>query len=181
MSKKVMILIVVIECVLSILLIAVLGKAAESIFYEVAAQDIYFTTFTDDVTPIFKDGELDTLLLTDDGKIVLKPGMLYKEKEKTVEMLPNDEYNYEGVTDDIIIEYINPENVSLKYIIYPLNTANKAVTFSCKDQDIEIEESGRVHFLGAEIRPIQVTVMTQNAQTATVILKQRRSDKPISI
>jgi len=39
-----MILIVFIECVLSILLIAVLGKAAESLFSEIGMQEIYFTT-----------------------------------------------------------------------------------------------------------------------------------------
>ena len=37
MNKKVMILIVVIECVLSILLIAVIGKAIESYYKEVEA------------------------------------------------------------------------------------------------------------------------------------------------
>ena len=44
MNKKVMILIVFVECVLAILLIAVLGKAVESYNYEVGAQEIYFKT-----------------------------------------------------------------------------------------------------------------------------------------
>ena len=181
MSKKVMILIVVIECVLSILLIAVLGKALESYFYEVAAQEICFTTFTSDVTPLPKEGMNEEFEKTADGKIVLRPGMLYKEKEKTVETLPNENYNYEGVTDDIIIEYVNPENVVLSVVLFPENTADKAVTFSCRDEEVEVDDTGRVHFLGEEIRAVQVTVMTKNHKTATVILKQRRSDKPISV
>ena len=44
MNKKVMILIVIVECILAILLIAVLGKAVESYNYEVGAQEIYFKT-----------------------------------------------------------------------------------------------------------------------------------------
>ena len=181
MSKKVMILIVVIECVLSILLIAVLGKALESYFYEVAAQEICFTTFTSDAKALPKEGEEALFEYTEDGKIVLRPGMVYKEKEKTVETLPNENYNYEGVTDDIIIEYVNPENVVLSVVFFPENTADKAVKFSCDDPEVEIEDTGRVHFLGEEIRSVQITVMTKNKKTATVILKQRRSDKPISV
>ena len=43
MNKKVMILIVVIECVLAILLIAVLGKAIENYHTDVEATEIFFT------------------------------------------------------------------------------------------------------------------------------------------
>ena len=99
-----MILIVVIECVLAILLIAVIGKAMESLFYEVSARDVFFTTFTDDVQVVVKEGQQEVFERTEDGKIILKPGMLYKEKEKTVETLPSENYSYEGVVDDIIIE-----------------------------------------------------------------------------
>lgn len=181
MSKKVMILIVVIECVLAILLIAIIGKAMESLFYEVNARDIFFTTFTSDVQELVQEGQQELAERTEDGKIILKPGMLYKEKEKTVEALPTADYNYEGVMDDIIIEYVNPERVVLSVVFFPEDTADKAVTFSCDDPEVEIEDTGRVHFLGEEIRPVQITVMTKNHKTATVILKQRRSDKPISV
>ena len=44
MSKKAMILIVIVECILAILLIAVIGKAVESYYYEVGVQEIYFVT-----------------------------------------------------------------------------------------------------------------------------------------
>ncbi len=175
-----MILIVVIECIVSILLIAVIGKAMESYFYEVGAQEIYFTTFSNDAMPVLQEGEADTYSRTEDGRIILRPGMLYKEKENSVEELPNAEYSYEGALDDIIVEFVNHEDVTLRYIIFPLNTADKVVTFSCQDPEIEIDATGRVHFLGAEIRPAQITIMTKNGKTATIILKQRKSSKPIS-
>lgn len=181
MNKKVMILIVVLECVLAILLIAVIGKAMESFFYEVSAREIYFTTFTSDVQAIIKEGQQEAFERTEDGKIILKPGMLYKEKENTIEMLPNENYSYEGVVDDIIIEYVNPENVTLSWFIDPENVADKAVTFVCDDPDIEVEETGRVHFFGEDIVPVQITVMTKNSKSATVILMQRKSNKPISM
>lgn len=181
MNKKVMILIVVIECVLAILLIAVIGKAMESLFYEVNARDVFFTTFTDDVQAVVKEGQQEAFEYTEDGKIILKPGMLYKEKEKTVETLPSENYSYEGVVDDIIIEYINPENVTLSWIIDPEDVADKAVTFICDDPDVEVEDTGRVHFLGEEIVPVQITIMTKNSKSATVILMKRKSSKPISM
>ena len=181
MSKKVMILIVVIECVLAILLIAVIGKAMESFFYEVSARDIYFTTFTDDVVFIAKESDQEAFERTAEGKIILKPGMLYKEKEKTVESLPSENYVYEGVVDDIIIEYVNPENVTLSWFIDPENVADKAVTFICDDPNVEVESTGRVHFLGEEILPVQITVMTKNSKSATVILMMRKNSKPISM
>ena len=57
MNKKVMILVVLLECVLSILLIAILGMAIESFNNEVEAEEIHFAT--------------------SEGKI-LEPGTLYK-------------------------------------------------------------------------------------------------------
>lgn len=44
MNKKVMILIVVIECVLAVLLIGVIGLAIESAYKDVTCQGIYFMT-----------------------------------------------------------------------------------------------------------------------------------------
>ena len=44
MNKKVMILIVVIECVLAVLLIGVIGLAIESAYKEVTCQGVYFMT-----------------------------------------------------------------------------------------------------------------------------------------
>lgn len=176
-----MILIVVIECILAILLIAVIGKAMESFFYEVSAREICFTTFTDDVQTIVKEDQQEAFERTADGKVILKPGMLYKEKEKTVEKLPNENYSYEGAVDDIIIEYVNPENLTLAWYIDPEDVADKAVTFICDDPDVEVEATGRVHFFGEEIVPVQVTIMTKNSKSATVILMMRKGNKPISM
>ena len=44
MNKKVMILIVVIECVLAVLLIGVIGLAIETAYKDVTCQGVYFTT-----------------------------------------------------------------------------------------------------------------------------------------
>ena len=44
MNKKVMILIVVIECVLAVLLIGVIGLAIESAYKDVTCQGVYFMT-----------------------------------------------------------------------------------------------------------------------------------------
>ena len=44
MNKKIVILIVIVECVLSVLLIGVIGLAIESAHTEVECQEIYFTT-----------------------------------------------------------------------------------------------------------------------------------------
>ncbi|MBR1747895.1 MAG: hypothetical protein IJ735_06785 [Clostridia bacterium] len=42
MNKKIVILVVLVECVLAILLISVLGNAIESYFNEIGARDVYF-------------------------------------------------------------------------------------------------------------------------------------------
>ena len=179
MNKKIVILVVVVECILAILLISVMGLAIESYFNEVNAQEISFTTFTDDVQVVLQEGQEDTWLRTADGRIILRPGTLYREKEKTVEWLPTPEYNDEtvgNVKQDIIIEFVNPENVSLKWVIVPANTSEMAVTFNCEDEEVEIEESGMVHFLG-EVHSVQVTVRTKNGKAATVWLTPRKSGK----
>ena len=44
MNKKIVILIVIVECILSVLLIGVIGLAIESSHNEVECQEIYFTT-----------------------------------------------------------------------------------------------------------------------------------------
>ena len=44
MNKKIVILVVIVECILAILLISVLGKAIESLYREVDCQRVNFTT-----------------------------------------------------------------------------------------------------------------------------------------
>lgn len=172
MNKKVMILIVVIECVLAILLIAVLGKAMESYNKEVKAREIYFVTMTTDVRVILKEGETEAdFARTAEGNVILKPGMLYKVKENTVETLPNDKYDYEGVKDDIIIEYEDLDNLALPYTILPQDTSDQSVEYSSFETDVTVDASGNVHFYRAIERPVQVSVHTKNGKDATVILQ----------
>ena len=79
MNKKVMILVVILECALSILLISVVGMAIETLNNETEAVDIRFTT---------AEG------------VLLEPGMLYKEKEGTTEEIKNDQ---------LVIEVYRPD------------------------------------------------------------------------
>lgn len=178
MNKKVMILVVVVECILSILLIAIIGKAMESYYKEVKAMEIYFTTMSTDVRVILKEGETQAdFERTKAGNVILKPGMLYKVKENTVESLPNDKYEYDGVKDDIIIEYEDLDNLVLPYTIFPANTSDQSVEYTCMDVDPEISSYvsvdawGNVHFQRVIERPIQVSVHTKNGKDATVILQ----------
>ena len=148
MNKKVMILIVVIECILSILLIAVLGKAIETYFNETEAQEIHFTT---------AEG------------VVLEPGTLYKEKEGTTESIESDQ---------IVIEVSRPDRgYQLHWLIIAENTSDRSVTFTAKSQDKDIEvsvdENGFVHFEDDVVAT--VTISTKNGRTATVLLLPRQS------
>jgi len=43
MNKKIMVLIVIVECVLAVLLIGVIGLAIESTYKEVSCKEVYFT------------------------------------------------------------------------------------------------------------------------------------------
>ena len=57
MNKKVMILIVIVECVLAVLLIGVIGLAIESNYKSVDCREIYFTT--EDGTRLESDAVLE--------------------------------------------------------------------------------------------------------------------------
>ena len=150
MNKKVMILIVVIECVLSILLIAVIGKAIETYFNEVEAQDIYFTT---------ADG------------VRLNPGMLYKEREGTTSEIDSDQ---------IVIEVSRPDKgYQLHWVVIAENTSDRTVTFTARSQDPDVEvtvdESGFVHFDDAV--NVTIIISTKNGRTASVLLVPRQKEK----
>ena len=69
MNKKIVILVVVVECILAILLIGIIGKALEVYYNEINAQEIYFTT--------------------SDGTVLTK-GHLYKEKENEITEIESD-------------------------------------------------------------------------------------------
>ena len=150
MNKKVMILIVVIECVLSILLIAVIGKAIESYYKEVEAQEIYFTT---------AEGE------------ILLPGMLYKEKEGTTETIDSDR---------IIIEVARPDRgYQLHWLIIAEETSDRSVIFNARAQDknveVTVDENGFVHFEDDVV--VTITISTKNGRTATVLLTPRQGSQ----
>ena len=150
MNKKVMILIVVIECVLAILLIAVLGMAIETYFNATEAEAIYFTT---------ADGT------------VLEKGMLYKEKEGTVTQVENE---------NIFIEVARPDRgYQLHWLIIADNTSDKSVTFLVKAQDpnveVSVDENGFVFF--GDDTNVTVTISTKNGRTASVLLIPRQGDQ----
>ena len=150
MNKKVMILIVVIECVLSILLIAAIGKAIETYFNDVEAQEIYFTT---------ESGER------------LAPGILYKEREGTMQEIESDQ---------IVIEVSRPDKgYQLHWEIIAENTSDRTVTFLARSQDPDVEvtvdDSGFVHFDDVVIATI--TISTKNGRTASVLLVPRQKEK----
>ena len=150
MNKKVMILIVVIECVLSILLIAVVGKAIETYFNETEAQEIYFTT---------ADGA------------VLEGGTLYREKDGTIESIDSDR---------IVIEVARPDRgYQLHWQIIAENTTDRSVKFSAKSQDpdivVSVDENGFVFF--EEDTNATITISTKNGRTASVLLIPRQSGK----
>ncbi len=46
MNKKIVVIVVIVECILAILLISVLGKAIETYFTEIECQEIYFVDET---------------------------------------------------------------------------------------------------------------------------------------
>ena len=145
-----MILIVVIECVLSILLIAVIGKAIESYYKEVEAQEIYFTT---------AEGE------------ILLPGMLYKEKEGTTETIDSDR---------IIIEVARPDRgYQLHWLIIAEETSDRSVIFNARAQDknveVTVDENGFVHFEDDVV--VTITISTKNGRTATVLLTPRQGSQ----
>ncbi len=149
MNKKVMILIVILECVLSILLIAVIGKAIETFFQETEAQEIYFTT---------ADGA------------VLEPSTLYKEKEGTTETIESDQ---------IIIEVARPDRgYQLHWLIIADNTSDRTVRFNAisqnPDVEVTVDENGFVHFEDDVVAT--VTISTKNGRTATVLLVPRQKD-----
>ena len=150
MNKKVMILIVVIECVLSILLIAVLGKAIETYFTETEAQEIHFTT---------AEGE------------ILTPGTLYKEKDGSTTTIESEQ---------IVIEVARPDRgYQLHWLIIAENTSDISVTFSVKSQDpsieVTVDENGFVYF--ADDVVATVTISTKNGRTATVLLTPRQGNQ----
>ena len=144
-----MILIVILECVLSILLIAVIGKAIETFFQETEAQEIYFTT---------ADG------------VVLEPSTLYKEKEGTTETIESDQ---------IIIEVARPDRgYQLHWLIIADNTSDRTVRFNAisqnPDVEVTVDENGFVHFEDDVVAT--VTISTKNGRTATVLLVPRQKD-----
>ena len=150
MNKKVMILIVLLECVLSILLVAVLGIAVETFFKETEAEEVHFLT---------------------SGGEVMTPGHLYSEKEGTSREIENDQ---------IIIEVNRPDRgYQLHWEVITEDTTDKSVTFLAisqnPDVEVTVDEDGFVHFDGDVVAT--VTVSTKNGRTATVLLIPRQKDK----
>ena len=150
MNKKVMILVVILECALSILLISVVGMAIETLNNETEAVDIRFTT---------AEG------------VLLEPGMLYKEKEGTTEEIKNDQ---------LVIEVYRPDRgYQLHWEILAENASDRSVSFLAISHDpaveVTVDESGYVHF-DDEVE-VTVIISTKNGRTATALLIPRQKEK----
>ena len=175
MNKKIVILVVVVECILAILLIGVIGLAIESIIGEVQAQEIYFTVGGEETT--LKPSETGKGWTTaGNGQYILTPGSIYREKEKVLEWLPTPDHSDDVEPDqDIMIEVARPERgYQLQYVISPSNTSEQTVTFtSNKPDQVTVDESGYVTFF--EDVDVSITVSTKNGRTATVILFPKRN------
>lgn len=149
MNKKVMILVVILECILSILLIAVLGKAIESFYVETEATQIHFTT---------ADG------------MVLEPGMLYDEKEGTINRIESER---------LVIEIDRPDKgYQLHWEVITKDTTDKSVTFHATSLDpnveVSVDENGFVFF--EDDIAATITISTKNGRTATVLLTPRQKE-----
>ena len=148
MNKKIVILIVIVECILAILLIGIIGKAIETYFNAIQADEVYFTT---------SDGTK------------LTAGMKYFEKTDTIEM---DENNIE---DNIIVIVVArwDRGYQLHWDVKPDNTSDKSVTFMAEantEEDIEVSvnETGFVFF--EDKVNATITISTTNGKTAVVQL-----------
>ena len=150
MNKKVMVLVVILECVVSILLIAIMGIVVEAFTNETEAEEVHF--------------------LTESGE-VMESGHLYKEQDGSVREVDNDQ---------IIIEVYRPDRgYQLHWEVITERTTDKSVTFLAISSDPEIEvlvdENGFVFFEDDVVAT--VTVSTKNGRTATVLLIPRQKEK----
>lgn len=150
MNKKIVILVVVVECILAVLLISVLGLAIETYFNATEAEEIHFTT---------ADGT------------TLEKGMLYKEKEGTITRVDNDQ---------IVIEVARPDRgYQLHWQIISDNTSDKSVTFVAKSQDpdveVSVDENGFVYF--EDDTNAIITISTKNGRTDSVLLIPRQGNQ----
>ena len=162
MNKKIVILVVVVECILAVLMIGIVGKAIETYFNEIKADEIYFTTH---------DGEK------------LEKGDLYKEKENVIEKKDNDFITIEVARID--------RGYQLDWMIIAEDTSDKSVTFTAESKnenyEAEVNETGYVSIYALdeyenpfnendEISVI-ITIRTVNGKTATILLRSRQNPK----
>ena len=150
MNKKVMVLVVILECIVSILLIAIMGIVVEAFTNETEAEEVHF--------------------LTSSGE-VMAPGHLYKEQDGSVREVDNDQ---------IIIEVYRPDRgYQLHWEVITEKTTDKSVTFLAisqnPDVEVKVDEDGFVHFDDDVVAT--VTVSTKNGRTATVLLIPRQKEK----
>lgn len=150
MNKKIVILVVIVECILAVLLVAIVGKAIEASYTERMAEEIYVTTH--------------------DG-IVLAAGDKYIEKENKVEKIDSQL---------IVIEVTRwDRGYQLNWLIKPDNTSDKSVSFIAESEketyEVSVNEAGFVYFEGETNATI--TLSTKNGKTITILLVPRTKQK----
>ena len=111
-----------------------------------------------------------------DGRVILRKGMLYKVAENTVELMSA---NYADASDLTIIEYVDPDNITLSYVLTPENTADNVVRYYCEDPNVTIDADGNVRFAVLDERAVRIIARTENGVAAVVVLKWNKPQEAI--
>ena len=152
------------------------GKSTkEQSVKEIEAKDLAFTTFSTDVRIIGVASDGDFVRMKD-GRVILRKGMLYKVAENTVELMSA---NYADASDLTIIEYVDPDNITLSYVLTPENTADNVVRYYCEDPNVTIDADGNVRFAVLDERAVRIIARTENGVAAVVVLKWNKPQEAI--
>ena len=102
--------------------------------------------------------------------MVLEPGMLYDEKEGTINRIESER---------LVIEIDRPDKgYQLHWEVITKDTTDKSVTFHATSLDpnveVSVDENGFVFF--EDDVAATITISTKNGRTATVLLTPRQKE-----
>lgn len=164
-ARRVLPLILILTVIL--LGVASCGGDTESPTKAVEASEICFTTFTTDAQLLLTNGKTRSdFERASDGRVILRSGMLYKVQPNTVEWMTAA---YEDSKDLTIIEYVDPDDLTLSCSTVPENATDK-LYYYCEDTNVTIDASGKVIFSEPSEKPVQIFVRTQQGVFASVVL-----------